>query len=669
MVGSGTRDVKRGLRSGEGAAKIFGAARLTHSCPFVRLVWPNGVPGFFMPRPKPSVETASAATFETSRPVRAEWLALLVIVLLATGLRLAFPSSMAIEHFDEGVYASNIFFSAADGGQYPYRHLYAPPLLPWLIEWAIVFGGTRSLAPFVPSLVLGIATVPLAWWTGRRWFGPAAGICAAFLLAMSDLHIIYSRAALTDVPVMFWMLLAVYLYSEAVCQRNLRWAALAGLATGLAWWTKYTGWLPLAIAGSGTVPWLLGIGFASNQPFRERLRAFLGCWGVMAGVAFLIWLPVLWGLRDQGGYAAVAENHRGYLANSPSQYLANARILNAKLNWLSEWTTDLSLAVVVGWMFFRQRANPWMRWGGTYLGAVLFLLLAAKWGPVLTFGLLGALRGGMELFWRLRESISERTPTRMAALPFWLVVAWFAGMTLATPLYTPYPRMIFPWFFAAIFLVCLWHADREKTRVPETGWSPWVLPIALAAILPLAIYLPRRPLTVRYPLYEFAVNGFAQRGMLWEDRTGRQEFARACLARLKEAHSSHQPVLVYVLGDPALFYQLASAGPENFAVLPTGDSDVLKQPVAGVPTYVVCKAVDVIDFFPSGQSDRRSITSDASRSIDLPAPPFEMVLSRTFSASSQVWLDSPFQSPRDIDNVSLRSPLVIESMVLVRLNP
>src|SRR5690606_11086823 len=162
MVGSRTKDVKRGLRSGDATTKIFGGqvrprrqTRLSKRRPSsIRPLlcrpseWRLLV--LFMPRPKPSAAITSAPPWEMPRPDRSEWLTLLVIVLLAAGLRLAFPSRMAIEHFDEGVYASNIFFSIADGGQYPYRHLYAPPLLPWLIEGAIVFGGTRSLAPLVP---------------------------------------------------------------------------------------------------------------------------------------------------------------------------------------------------------------------------------------------------------------------------------------------------------------------------------------------------------------------------------------------------------------------------------------------------------------------------------------------------------------------------------------
>ena len=107
----------------------------------------------------------------------------------------------------------------------------------------------------LPSLLFGTLTIPLIWWVGRQWFGPLSGIAAATLLSLSDFHIAFSRSALTDVPLCFWLLLAVYLFERSF--RDLSWltAIFAGATTGLAWWTKYNGWLPLAISLSGLMAW------------------------------------------------------------------------------------------------------------------------------------------------------------------------------------------------------------------------------------------------------------------------------------------------------------------------------------------------------------------------------------------------------------------------------
>jgi len=121
-----------------------------------------------------------------------------LLLLISFALRLAVPSHMAVEHFDEGVYASNLAAGSDNGYRYPDRHLYAPPLLPALIEWSIVFFGSSHLAVMLANLVAGGLTIGLLWWVAGRWFGPAAAIAAATIACFSDVHILYSRTSLTD---------------------------------------------------------------------------------------------------------------------------------------------------------------------------------------------------------------------------------------------------------------------------------------------------------------------------------------------------------------------------------------------------------------------------------------------------------------------------------------
>ena len=67
------------------------------------------------------------------------------LVGLGVALRFAFVGRLAIEHFDEGVYASNVWFDGSDGFGYPQVGLYAPPLLPLTIEALLLCGlGDRA---------------------------------------------------------------------------------------------------------------------------------------------------------------------------------------------------------------------------------------------------------------------------------------------------------------------------------------------------------------------------------------------------------------------------------------------------------------------------------------------------------------------------------------------
>ncbi len=261
------------------------------------------------------------AVEQDPRPSAVEWWLVAAVFLTGFALRGAWPSRLAVEHFDEGVYASNIFF--LDDPQvpvYPSQHLYAPPLVPFVIQYAMIFFGVANGAALAVNIVAGSLTVPLVWWVGRRWFGPMAGLSAATLLALNDVHIFFSRTALTDVLLCFWLLAAVYFGWEALTTRRRLPLIAAGVATGLAWWTKYSGWLSLAIALAGLIPWRL-FGDLSAVTRRELLpngmvkqlrplAGSLGMWGVVALVAFAIWLPWLWALQSKGDIAVVA-NHRG----------------------------------------------------------------------------------------------------------------------------------------------------------------------------------------------------------------------------------------------------------------------------------------------------------------------------------------------------------------------
>src|SRR5260370_742397 len=193
------------------------------------------------------------------------------IFLAGLGLRVAWPSRLAVEHFDEGVYASNIFFSGEKGDErYPDQHLFAPPLFPVLIEFAMLACGPSNAVAMAASIVAGSLTIPLVWWVGRRWCGPTAGLASSTLVALNDVHILFSRAALTDVLLCLWLIAAVYFLWEGLAHGSRLALFVAGVATGLAWWTKYNGWLSLAIGLAGLIPWRL-LGAAPVPGRRPRV--------------------------------------------------------------------------------------------------------------------------------------------------------------------------------------------------------------------------------------------------------------------------------------------------------------------------------------------------------------------------------------------------------------
>ena len=167
-----------------------------------------------------------------ARPSRGEVAVVVLIVACGFMLRVAYPTTMAVEHFDEGVYASNLWFGEAEEYRYPFRHLYAPPLFPFLLKWTQFLFGPTHWGTMLVGIFCGGCTVAVVWWVAREWFGLESGIAAATLAAFSDFHILYSRTALTDVPLSLWMLLAVYFIWKAFHTLRLRWVLPPALRRG-----------------------------------------------------------------------------------------------------------------------------------------------------------------------------------------------------------------------------------------------------------------------------------------------------------------------------------------------------------------------------------------------------------------------------------------------------
>ncbi len=514
------------------------------------------------PPPATAVRLSSNRSTTSDRTVsRAEWLWLLGAILFGAVLRLSVPGRMAIEHFDEGVYASNFWFDVDQGGEYPARHLYAPPLLPMAIEWTMVVASLCGIKPtgfipMIPSLIAGLVTIPSLWWIGRRWFGPSAGIVAAWLVATSDFHASYSRAALTDVPVCLFMLWGVYFMWQALQTGTRRDILLAGLFTGLAWWTKYNGWLPLAIGLSGGTAWQLFL------PHTERnLRQFVTRWMLIALTAFVIWSPVLWGLQQHGGYAAVAANHRQYvvgLKGWQSSALRQLRVVGLYENWFGaiyEIEDELRNRSIVentaaGPMPLATPPLPinvpppyWRHWE-------LLSNVVARLVSLATLSLLWVVS---MIVLPIGFARDRRSPSRLSQ---WLVAAWLIGLTFATPMYHPYPRLMLPWLMACWIGVGVaaqlwWERGREIGDAIHARFAAWQpTRLELLALVSLIAIGTVRPLV-----------GTAH---MWRDRSQYQTASRQIADKvqgvLRDKGFPSNEAIVYVLGEPALVHGLRSSG-------------------------------------------------------------------------------------------------------------
>lgn len=510
---------------------------------------------------------------------------LLVLLITAAGFaaRFAFMDELAVEHFDEGVYASNLWFPDA-GYAYPERHLYAPPLLPAMIEFCLLTFGEDKWVPFLPSLLLGALTVPLAWLAVRNWFDPAAGVAVAAIVSCNDFHILMSRSALTDAPLLFFLLLAVWLASEAIARVDLRIAVAAGLATALAWSTKYNGWLAIVISVSGTVAMLAvdrarrihcsslnGAARADRNPGLNDSAIILV---VMTVVAVGAWYPVLKGLEGVGGYAAVAENHSRYVVGVSGWFSAFGRHTETVLHYFGPLTLIGGLAGGGAAWLVHCSCSTWnvagpegatgdgksdelpldrSTWNTAFNLRSAFAIVMLPY--LLLVPLLAALASAYGL---ARCALSSK---HSAALPqlqvgTWLCAAWICGLLVASPMYRPYPRLVLPllamtWCMVSAWtvLVFRWQSPTREisTDTPAPVRSRWGF--VLVAILAL-------------PPIGFAISHGT---ICWQNRTGLAaagELAIAAAAENSRGEADRPAVdfVIYVYGEPGLFFHLPRGG-------------------------------------------------------------------------------------------------------------
>ena len=115
-----------------------------------------------------------------------------------------------------------------------------PILFYWMqaITFAVI--GPGETAARLPSALAGLGCLLLTFAIGRRLLGETAGLTGAVVLATTFRFVVWTRQGLTDIPVMFFIMAALYAWLRALDEPAHRRAlALAGWsAVGLAALTK-----------------------------------------------------------------------------------------------------------------------------------------------------------------------------------------------------------------------------------------------------------------------------------------------------------------------------------------------------------------------------------------------------------------------------------------------
>jgi len=167
-----------------------------------------------------------------------------------------------------------------------------PPLF-FVLAWASAQLGDPTFLLRLPSLVAGVALIPLVYALGIRTVGERAALLGAALAALSPLAVFFSAEARAYMLTAFLVCASTLVLLNALENRGRGWWALFAACAAAALYAHYTAALPLAAQAA----WAL-------WAHRERLRPLLIAHGAVA-IAFLPWIGEIQADRESGFQTAI----------------------------------------------------------------------------------------------------------------------------------------------------------------------------------------------------------------------------------------------------------------------------------------------------------------------------------------------------------------------------
>jgi 4-amino-4-deoxy-L-arabinose transferase-like glycosyltransferase len=108
----------------------------------------------------------------------------------------------------------------------------------WVMELSGRVFGFSQWSMLAPQALEGVASVALLYAAVRRWFGPAAGLIAGLVLALTPVAALMFRFNNPDALLVLLMTAAAYALVRAIESGRTRWLAFCGVLVGFAFLAK-----------------------------------------------------------------------------------------------------------------------------------------------------------------------------------------------------------------------------------------------------------------------------------------------------------------------------------------------------------------------------------------------------------------------------------------------
>jgi len=405
------------------------------------------------------------------------------------------------------------FFGSLDAGNF--ITVDKTPASLWVMELSARAFGLNSWSLLLPQAAEGVATVALLYATVRRWHGPAAGLIAGTVAALTPVAVLMFRFNNPDALLVLLMTGAAYATTRAIESGRTRWLMLTGALLGFAFLTKM-------LQGFLVVP-AFALAYLVAGPPRLGKRL----WQLLAAGAALVlaagwWVAIVQltpaadrpyiggstgnsmlqlalGYNGLGRLSGNEAGSVGFGGGAGPRFSGSAgltRLFAADMGGQVSWLLPAALIglAVMAWLSWRAVRTDWLRasvivWGGWLLvtGAV-FSFMAGIIHPYYTVALMpaiGALTGiGAVELWRRRQHAAAR----LALAAGIAVMAIWAYLLLGrTPAWLP-------WLCTVVLLCGLLAAAAllampAMARLAATGRGRTALaavPVTLALVAALA---------------------------------------------------------------------------------------------------------------------------------------------------------------------------------------
>lgn len=221
--------------------------------------------------------------------LRRELVLVLLLLVIAAPARLlgldVLPPGLFHDEAYEGIDAVRILNGA--------RPVFLPenygrePLYAYAMAGLIALGGPTVVAVRATSALFGLLAIPAAWFWGRSFFGPSAGLLMAALTSASYWVLHESRVGMRPISLPLFLALASG-FGWLAARRGRAWAwPLGGLFLGLSLYTYLPARLfPLVVAGQ------VVLGLLARSAERRLLRPGLVGPVVLVAVAVAVAMPL-----------------------------------------------------------------------------------------------------------------------------------------------------------------------------------------------------------------------------------------------------------------------------------------------------------------------------------------------------------------------------------------